>query len=427
MATAKTATQTNWAALSTARRIARGHDIKSPTAWAQFVRVQTDSKKPLPAKPDEAYADKWVGWADFLGVDVRVGRPEKYWPYAKAAKHIQALGLKTKNEFVAYARSAICPLEIPVAPNHVYKAAGWVGYAEFLGTPLRGIAASRQYWPYEQARDFVHAQKFATTAAWGSWSRSAKKPAEIPATPHLTYRGEGWSNWADFLGAEYQRRARMDGLRRPLKLLSFTKARAVVSALGFKTAQDFRLWAKSGARPENIPIHPDLSYKGETWKGWGHFLGADKALRGVGRHSTREVMSYPAASALAQTLNLTSAADYLALIKLGTLPTGLPAQPPKHYQEAGWTSWGDFLGSRSKDRDTASALKVRDDGSLKFTEARKLVRSLNLSNSAAWFRFASSSRRPVYVPKEPWKTYFQEGYTSLEDFIGATPETLVTG
>lgn len=424
MATSRNKQAPKWVALSTAQQLARDNGITSATGWVAFVRGQPQGKKPLPLKPEEAYGDKWPGWTRFLGSSTRVGRPKKYWSYAKASKFVQSLGLKSKEEFTAFARSDQCPMEVPIAPHHVYKAAGWEGYAQFLGTPARGIAASRQYWPYEMARDYVQTLQFTSTAEWSKWSRSEDKPREIPATPHLTYRGAGWTSWADFLGPEYQRVAQLTGLRRPLKLLPYAKARELVSELGLQSAQDFRIWAKSGSRPENIPIHPDIAYKGKTWKGWAHFLGHETPRRGVGLFSARTVLSYSAARALVKTLKLKGAADYLELVKTGRLPNGLPAQPAEHYKDSGWTSWGAFLGSRTKDEGAPATLKVRPDGLLRFTDARKLVRSLQLPNTAAWFRYASSARRPVYVPKEPWKAYFQEGYVSLEDFIGVAAEAL---
>lgn len=423
MATTRETDATNWAALSTAQRLAQENGITSPTGWAAFAR-KYKGRRALPLKPDEAYGDKWPGWTRFLGADSRVGRPKKYWPYAKASKYVQQLGLKTKEAFIAFARTDKCPLEVPVAPHHVYKGAGWEGYAMFLGTPVRGMAASRQYWPYEMARDYVQTLAFKSTAEWAKWSRSGEKPVEIPGTPHLTYRGEGWTNWADFLGPEYRKVAQLTGLRRTLKLLPYAKAREVVAALSFQTAQDFRIWAKSGARPENIPIHPEIAYKGKTWKGWPHFLGHEKARRGVGLQSMRNVLSYSAAATLVRSLKLKGASEYQDLLKKGQLPNGLPAQPSEHYKESGWTSWGAFLGVRGKSTEEAPALKVRPDGLLRFGDARKLARSLQLPNTAAWFKYATSARRPVYLPKEPWKAYFQEGYVSLEDFIGVPAEVV---
>jgi hypothetical protein len=417
MATTKRGAQ-KWASYAAAQALAQEHSIHTPPQWVALAK-RTQVTPPFPEDPEVAYGKQWTGWQDFLGMEGRVGRPEQYWSYAKARKFVQEKGFATKADFVAYARSAECPLELPVSPQYVYKDKGWVGFAEFLNVPVRGIAASKLYWPYEKAQAFVQAMGFSTTGQWNAWSRSNKRPKEMPLAPHLAYRGKGWTSWAAFLGENYQRAAQLTGLRRPMKLLSYTKARAYVAQLGLASAQDFRIWARSGARPENIPVLPDVTYAGKTWKGWSHFLGHEKAHRGVGLHSGRNVLSYSAAQALVKSLELKTPDDYMEMLKAGKLPNGLPAQPNEHYSDSGWTSWGAFLGSRSRGvNQVTTKLKVREDGFLKFPDARKFVRALAFPNTAAWFKYAASPRRPVYIPKEPWKTYFQEGYSSLEDFIG---------
>lgn len=408
---------TTWVSFAYAKRLARQHAIKSPTEWVTFVKNRK-SARPLPSKPQEVYAQDWTSWAEFLGSASRVGRAEEFWPFEKARKYVRGLSLSTKSEFQLFARSNRCPPEIPVAPHYVYLTSGWQGYADFLGAPVRGAAATKRYWTYEQARDYVQTLGFATTSQWSSWSRSDRRPPEIPVAPHLAYRGKGWSTWADFLGAPYQKASQLYGLRRSLKLLGYAKAREHVAQLGFETAQDFRIWARSGQRPENIPVHPEVTYAGKKWKGWSHFLGLGKVRRGVGLHSTRDVLSYKAARTVVKPLNLKEATDYHALLKQGQLPNGLPAKPDEHYANDGWTSWGAFLGSRTKEDAAPSKLKVVPGGFLQFADARKFARGLKFTTPSSWFRYASSAMRPVYIPKEPWKTYFQEGYTSLEDFLG---------
>jgi hypothetical protein len=417
MATNAASSTPVYLAYATAKRLAQENGVTNLTKWAALVRQYKARSKVLPAKPQEAYASQWESWPAFLGVNTRVGRPETgYWTFAKARKFVRALKLTTQQEFLDYARSTACPMEVPVYPQSVYKGKGWAGYADFLGSSPRGVAASRIYWPFEQAQAYVHKLALPSTHAWRQWSRSAKRPVELPLMPNLAYRDRGWTNWADFLGPEYQRVAQLTGLRRHMDILPYDQARAFVVQLGLESAQDYRVWAMSGQRPDTIPIHPEVAYRGATWKGWADFLG-QAAKRRLSIGSPREVLSFAAAQSVVHALQLQSAQDYFDLVKLGHLPNGLPAQPEQYYAQAGWTTWTAFLGVRAKPS-RGPRLKTREDGLLTFSEARKFVRSLNLSNTAAWFKYASGALRPVYVPKEPWKAYLLDGYKTLEDFIG---------
>ncbi len=413
------------ATYTAAKKLAAEHGVTTPAQWRALAAVQNGTRV-LPKSPDTAYPEQWESWQAFLGVDRRIGRAKKFWTFAAARKHVRALGLTSQDEFLAYARSASSPLELPVSPQFAYKGAGWRGFADFLGVPARGVAASRQYWPYEQTKTYAQKLNLTSTAQWLAWAQSDSRPAQVPVSPQLVYHGKGWAGWAEFLGEGYQRVAQLNGLRRNITHLSYAKAREVVAQLGLQTAQDFRIWARSGARPEGVPVHPDVAYAGKSWKGWSDFLGHEVRRRGIGLYSRQEVLSYGAAQSLVRSLKLKSAEAYVELLKEGKLPNGLPAQPAEHYAETGWTTWNAFLGTRGGAANETSKLKVREDGLLRFVDARKFARGLKLPNASAWFQYAASARRPVYIPREPWKSYFQDGYSTLEDFIGLarSPESV---
>jgi len=37
---------------------------------------------------------------------------------------------------------------------------------------------------------------------WRDYSKSGKKPDDIPANPDNTYKNKGWNGWGDWLGKE---------------------------------------------------------------------------------------------------------------------------------------------------------------------------------------------------------------------------------
>ena len=56
------------------------------------------------------------------------------------------------------------------------------------------------------------------------------------------------------------------------KFLPFEEARDFARSLSLKNNMDWRLWCKSGKRPEAIPSMPERAYK-ENWLNWGDWLG----------------------------------------------------------------------------------------------------------------------------------------------------------
>lgn len=50
-----------------------------------------------------------------------------------------------------------------------------------------------------KAKNFIRKQKINNLVAWWNYCKT-KKPPFIPSLPHKTYRGDGWTNWYDWLG-----------------------------------------------------------------------------------------------------------------------------------------------------------------------------------------------------------------------------------
>jgi hypothetical protein len=59
------------------------------------------------------------------------------------------------------------------------------------------------------------------------------------------------------------------------KYLSFKEAKRYVLGLKLKSSFDWRLYCKSGQRPQNIPSHPDRVYKQKGWINWPDWLGSN--------------------------------------------------------------------------------------------------------------------------------------------------------
>ena len=65
--------------------------------------------------------------------------------------------------------------------------------------------------------------------------------------------------------------------------LPYEEAEAFVRKLGLKSQCDWYKYCKSGKKPENIPSHPEKTYKGKGWNGWGDWLGTGRKPRRIDR------------------------------------------------------------------------------------------------------------------------------------------------
>ena len=84
-------------------------------------------------------------------------------------------------------------------------------------------------WPsvsmmsFEKARAIVRRLKLRSYMEWQEWSKSGKRPANIPGNPNKVYRDAGWISTPDWLGYE----ARVNGSSVCKRLLASIPQRAV--------------------------------------------------------------------------------------------------------------------------------------------------------------------------------------------------------
>jgi hypothetical protein len=55
----------------------------------------------------------------------------------------------------------------------------------------------RNWRPFEEARSFVHSLGLKSKTEWDIWSKTTNKPADIPISPLLVYKNQGWIGWED--------------------------------------------------------------------------------------------------------------------------------------------------------------------------------------------------------------------------------------
>ncbi|MDC0276966.1 DEAD/DEAH box helicase family protein [bacterium] len=92
------------------------------------------------------------------------------------------------------------------------------------------------------------------------------------------------------------------------------------------------------------------------------------------------------------------------------LPVDIPANPQRTYKDKGWSSWGDWLGTR-----TIATIfrKYRS-----FEKARAFSRSLKLKSYNEWRKFCKTQKFPKDIYTNPQIQYEGKGWAGWGDWLG---------
>ncbi len=387
----------NWRPFDEARRFVRSQELKNDAAWRAF--CNSERRPPdIPTNPNREYRDQgWVDLGDWLGTGRPSNRGRVYRPFRAARSHARRLGLKSIAEWRAFSKSGRRPADIPGNPHSVYRKLGWKGIGDWLGTGAVA-ARDREYRPFPKARAFARRLKLTSSSAWYRFCKSGKRPPDIPASPMVVYRDHGWKGMGDWLGT---------GTLAPgaYRFRRFERARALARSLELRSVKQWYGYCRSGRRPPDIPSNPQLAYRGSGWRGWGDWLGTAR----LGPLDYR-FRPFPKARAFARSLGLKSGTQWREYSKTGRRPPDIPGNPNNVYREHGWAGMGDWLGT-----DTIAA---RDREYRSFAEARAFVQSLRLKSWDAWRVYSASGKRPADIPGTPSRVYRDAGWSGFGDWLG---------
>ena len=380
-----------------ARVFVRGLGLKTGTQWRDYC---DSGKKPddIPSNAHRTYADEgWAGMGDWLGTGNISNRLRQYRPFEEARAFVRGLGLKSQSEWADYCSSSKKPEDIPTNPHRNYADEGWAGMGDWLGTGYISPRL-RQYRPFEEARAFVHGLELKSQDEWLHYTKSGKKPDDVPASPHLTYADEGWAGMGDWLGT---------GTIAPRlrQYRPFEEARVFARTLEFKSNLEWKDYCKSGQKPDDIPAKPNATYADEGWAGWGDWLGT-----GTVATYLRKYKPFKEARAFVRALGLKSQSEWGDYAKSGKKPDDIPASPVDVYLDHGWAGTGDWLGTgRVADR----FRQYRP-----FEKARAFVRGLGLKSRSEWKAYCRSGKKPDDIPSKPDNTYAGAGWLGMRDWLG---------
>lgn len=190
------------------------------------------------------------------------------------------------------------------------------------------------------------------------------------------------------------------------KWRSFEEARSFARLLGLKREKEWRAWARSDKRPQDIPAYPDYVYRNSGWQGMGDWLATGRVA-----NQHRQWRSFEAAREYARSLGLTSQASWQRHCKSGEKPGDIPSNPSDAYKNSGWINWGDWLG-------TGYTRGGRRQEWTPFEEAREHARGLGLSTVQEWREYSASGDKPDDIPRVPDTVYAKVGWTTWGDWLG---------
>jgi hypothetical protein len=278
--------------------------------------------------------------------------------------------------------------------------------------------AKLSWRPFEEARAFVHGLGFNLQVEWfnfckGLMPEKGNLPADIPATPSQIYKNYGWSGYGDWLGTGRV----ADQLR---KFRSFQNARFFARELNLTSRSEWDKYCRGqllekGLLPDDIPCNPHQTYSEVGWRGMGDWLGTNRICNRL-----RNYRPFGKARTFVRALNLKSQHEWIKFCKgcmpeKGSLPQDIPSNPNKAFKKTGWKGYGDWLGTGT------IAPHLRKFRS--FIQARKFVRSLNLTSQNEWRHYLKGKLRnkpklPSDIPKAPDLVYKKLGWIDFGDWIG---------
>ncbi len=120
-----------------------------------------------------------------------------------------------------------------------------------------GEEMKREHRSFEQARKYIRKLNLKNEKEWMKYKKLGKKPEDIPSSPNVVYKNQGWIGLGDWLGTGTI-------AQKKLNWLPMAEARTIIRELAKKhdltTREDWKLFVKNNKLPTGIPKHPWAVY-----------------------------------------------------------------------------------------------------------------------------------------------------------------------
>jgi len=266
----------------------------------------------------------------------------------------------------------------------------------------------KQYRNFESARKFAQKLGLKSRDEWIAHCKLGNKPEDIPVSAGSIYKKD-FKDWPDFLG--YNRISKYTKSNtRP-----FEDARKFARSLKLKGGKEWIAHCKSGNNPEDVPSHPDRTYKNKGWNGMGDWLGNGTV---ASKNMKDDVfLSFEEARKFVRELKLKNTSAWNEYRKSKDKPDNITSTPNTVYKNEGWASIPDWLGNENPSN------ILRDF--LSYPQCSKLIQKNHITTREQLRKYRKSctkSDRDI-IPGHPWDVYKKQGtWTSWGDFTGTGKE-----
>ena len=333
--------------------------------------------------------------------------------FSQARNFAQSLSLDSRYDWVVCSMTkGLIPRDIPVNPEEIYEE--WRNWKHFLG-----FKKKVPFLSFEEARIFVRALNLNGLKDWKAYCNwdpydIGLKPPNIPSSPHINFKGEGWNGYSDFLGSD-------NASFTVKEFRNFDSARAYCRDLGLTSSGQWLSYCKNELdslpeKPADIPSNIARQYTGKGFVGMNDFLNTSHH-RKVAR--TKSHKGFEEAKAFVHGLGLKNLIEWNLYIKGGLpekqeKPKNIPSNPMLVYEDQGWAGFGDWLGTYNI---PPFQMEFRD-----FESARTFVRKLGLNSSTEWISYCRGGypefpEKPKDIPHSVARHYEDNGWISYKDFL----------
>jgi hypothetical protein len=188
-----------WMSFKAAKKFTHKLKLRDTSEWKEYCK---SGNKPIdiPSTPNQVYKnDGWIDWPHWLGNGNLSNTHRDYFSYEQCSKLIQKNNISTRQQLTDFRKSYKNLEKIPGHPWDVYKKQGtWISWGDFTGTN-KVANQHKKFRSFSSARKFVRSLKLKTQGDWQQYSRTKKRPTDIPSLPASVYKKE-WKGWGDFLG-----------------------------------------------------------------------------------------------------------------------------------------------------------------------------------------------------------------------------------
>lgn len=375
------------------RRYIHGLNLDSVDQFDQYLAHRRAGHPLLPPqipdKPNDVYGDQFLGWIDFLGLNLR-----PILPYEDAMMLVARMGFTTLSQWKLYFTGQLpdampFPTGLTAYPEQDYpsKFTGYNDWFRRFRTPFRG---------FRDAKEFVQALPISTPEQWWSYvsgrlGHLPTLPEDIPIMPSLVY-ARYWQGFDSFLVPK-------------VDYWPYDRAREFVRSLKLRGVGEWRDYVQGEfehlpQKPPQIPDYPENIYSEfYSYLDWLHEDG-------------QKWRPYELASYYVSQFNFENIDEFKAW-RRGDRPD-LPV-PPEDIPKSPWNVYDQYQSQHQFLNDGKPRFRS-------FLEAKKFIRPLGLKTTKDWNdycqgKFTDLPPKPRDIPSNPFEEYFDE-YEGIHDFLG---------